>query len=102
VTDNRSELGGISYGGGVANLGTMTMSGCSVTGNSATYGGGVYNTGAMTMSGSAVTCNSATYGGGVCNTGALTVIDSTVTQNTGYYTKYENFFNVGKLNKNQH
>ena len=67
-------IGANGWGGGVANLGTMTMSGCTVTGNTA-----------------------GEYGGGVYNTGALTVAGSTVTLNTAYYAKYDDFYSTGTL-----
>jgi hypothetical protein len=97
-----------NYGGGVLNRGTLTLSGCTVTGNRAdpdsTFGGGggVANFGTMTMSGCTVTGNSAYYGGGVYNTGTLTVLGSTVTQNTAIVIKYDDFYSPGKLIKKQH
>ena len=91
------------YGGGILNEGMLTLSGCTVTGNTTTelgaigWGGGVANFGTMTMKGCMVTGNTATYGGGVDNTGALTVIGSTVTRDTAYYSKYDDLFNTGTL-----
>ena len=91
------------HGGGILNEGTLTLSGCTVTGNRATetsalgWGGGVANFGTMTMSGCTVTGNTATYGGGIDNTGALTAIGTTVTGNTAYYSKYDDLFNTGTL-----
>jgi hypothetical protein len=75
-------------GGGILNYGTLTVSGCMISGNSAYYyGGGIYNAGTLTLSGSTVTQNSANYyGGGIYNasTGTLTVLNSTVTNNTAF------------------
>jgi predicted outer membrane repeat protein len=55
----------------------------------------------MTMSGCTVTGNTAdVYGGGVYNTGTLTITNSTVTENTAGYSKGgDNIFNLGKLYK---
>src|SRR5262249_16993856 len=51
-------------GGGVFNAGRLTLSGVTVTGNSATaalaLGGGISNTGTLTLTGSVVSNNSAT------------------------------------------
>src|SRR5262249_47276682 len=52
-------------GGGILNLGTLTVSGCTVTGNYAesplgaasSYGGGIYNAGTLTVSNSTVSSN---------------------------------------------
>ena len=59
-------------GGGIANFVAMTMSGCTVTGDTAGYGAG-----------------------GVYNKGTLKVLDSTVTQNVAGNSKYDDFLNAG-------
>jgi hypothetical protein len=89
-------------GGGILNLGTLTLSGCTVTGNHtvsgdgpwpyANWGGGIYNDGTLTLSGCTVTGNSAgeagyskySRGGGIFNDtqGSLTILSSTVQNNT--------------------
>ena len=84
-------------GGGILNLGTLALSGCTVAANDtnphAGYGGGVHgfigggigNFGTMTLSGSTVTGNSApAWGGGIYNDGTMTLGGSTVTYNTAY------------------
>jgi hypothetical protein len=86
-------------GGGILNLGTLTVSGCTVSGNYANtanygYGGGIYNAGILTVTGSTVSSNSVGpdpksdvwgapngYGGGIYNAGTLTVTGSTVSSN---------------------
>ena len=83
------------WGGGIANLGTMTMSGCAVSHNTAAYGGGVYNAGALTITGSTVTYNNAVYGDGVYNSGALTVTGSTITKNTALHGQSDDLDNTG-------
>ncbi len=80
-------------GGGILNLSTLTLSGCVVSGNSASmpgpaYGGGIYNAGTLTLSGCTVSNNYANpdlapaYGGGIYNAGTLTVTSSTVSGNS--------------------
>lgn len=76
-------------GGGILNLGTLTLSGCTATGNNGSDGGGgIANEigGTLTISGSTVSGNFAAYdGGGIYNDGTLTLSGSTVTKNsTGY------------------
>jgi hypothetical protein len=70
-------------GGGIWNVGTLTVSNCTLAGNSAGYaGGGIYNFGALTVSNSTLSGNSARYGGGIYNSLALTVNNSTLAGNT--------------------
>jgi predicted outer membrane repeat protein len=71
-------------GGGVYNLGTVMISGCTLSGNFDLHnGGGIYNLGSLTVSGSTVSGNSATDdGGGIYNLGSLTVSGSTVSGNS--------------------
>lgn len=64
ITSNRPT----QDGGGVYNYASFTMSGGSITGNSAKSGGGVYNFQTFTMSGGSIMGNTATAnGGGVFN-----------------------------------
>jgi len=73
-------------GGGVLNYGTLTLSGCTLSGNSAaSRGGGIYNGGTLTLSGSIVTQNATGgEGGGIFNDldGQLTILCSIVKGNT--------------------
>ncbi len=89
-----------SYGGGIYNTGTVTLTNSTVSDNSAnntasygftdssSYGGGIYNTGNITLtnstvSGNTVSCSSnSSYGGGIYNTGTITLTNSTVSGNT--------------------
>jgi hypothetical protein len=78
-------------GGGINNQGTMTVSGCTLTGNSASFGGGIANEdGVLTVSGCTLSNNSAAYdGGGIYNfdgasggnVGSVTVQSSTLSGN---------------------
>ena len=69
ITGNRSDQiaeGGLGYGGGVENHGTMTMTGGKITGNTAGgYGGGIYNAqeATLTLTGGTVSGNQASTGG---------------------------------------
>ncbi len=103
IENGYAYVGGVAWngsnyygqGGGILNFGTLTVSGCTVTGNSATFGGGgIANElgGTMTISGCTVSHNDSTYdngiggygGGGIYNDGTMTLSGSSVIQNTGY------------------
>jgi hypothetical protein len=75
----------LSGGGGIHNLGSLTLSNSTVTGNAAFGGGGIFNdtTGTMTMSGDTVNNNTGTGagGGGIANTGTMTIINCTIAAN---------------------
>lgn len=71
-------------GGAFYNLGTLTVSGSTLSGNSAGgYGGAINNKGTLTVSGSSLSDNSAGSGGGINNEGMLTVSNSTLLRNAG-------------------
>ena len=72
------------YGGALYVEGTLTMTGCSLSGNSAFVGGAVYVGGgaSLTLFRTTVSRNAAAYGGGIQNEGALTVEASTFGLNT--------------------
>ena len=95
AADEEVELAGLTitggsaaYGGGIYNAGTLTVTGCTISGNSAeTYdGGGISNAGTLTVTGSTLSDNWAKWdGGGIFNTGALTVTGSAFSGNTAMY-----------------
>ncbi len=77
-----------AFGGGVYNLGALTLSNSAVKSSTAyasscinSQGGGVYNAGSLTVSNSSVVSNTATLGGGILNSGALTITGSTINGN---------------------
>jgi hypothetical protein len=77
--------GANSFGGGLNNSGTATLTDVTVSGNSATggAGGGVYNAGSLTASDDTFTGNNATggFGGAIDNGSVLTAIDDTFAGN---------------------
>jgi hypothetical protein len=74
------DYSGYSEGGGLSNSGTLTLTGGTLSGNSADFGGGIGNTGTLTVTGSTLSGNS---GGGIYNRGTLTVRNSTLSGNSG-------------------
>jgi parallel beta-helix repeat protein len=73
----------ISFGGGVYNAGTATLTGCVISGNTSGYGGGLFNQGTITLDHCTITGNSASVeGGGLWFQGAATLTDCTISGNT--------------------
>ncbi len=80
-------------GGGILNYGTLTVSGCTLSGNTATanaangyydFGGAIFsNNGALTIIGSTLSSNTAVNGGGISEFGAVTVIGCTFLNDIG-------------------
>jgi CSLREA domain-containing protein len=87
---NNTATGGPSHdgnGGGLYNsMGTMTLTGATLSGNTASSGGGIYNRAAATLTNSTVSQNTVTHtGGGIYSDGVgsqLTLNSSTVSTNT--------------------
>ena len=78
--------GNVNSGGGLYNLGTATLTNCSVSGNSAAVGGGVQNYGSLALTHCTVSENSAAVGGGILNFyGALAMTACTVSDNSASY-----------------
>jgi len=89
VSDNTKE----GPGAGIYNVGIMTLTDSTVSGNVADdtmpggLGGGIYNTGTLALIGSTVSGNAVSYsagyaGGGIHNVGSLSLTDSAVIDNT--------------------
>ena len=82
VTGN---LGSATGGGGVSNLGNLTLTNSVISNNSQPNGNGagINNAGTLLLQNSTVSGNTATYGngGGLYNTGTATVLNSTLLAN---------------------
>jgi len=71
-------------GGGILNDGTLTLTNCTLSGNSATDdGGGIYNDGALSLNQCILSGNSASDGGGIWNGWLLTMNQCTLSGNNG-------------------
>ncbi|MDY3559753.1 YDG domain-containing protein [Gemmata sp. JC673] len=70
-----------SYGGGIYNQGTLTVSASTITNNGAYFGGGISNYGTLTVTGSTVANNGGYYGGGIFNHASAAVTASTIANN---------------------
>jgi fibronectin-binding autotransporter adhesin len=72
-----------SYGGGIFNQGTMTLTGCTLRDNMASGpGGALFNSGQATLTDCTIRGNSASVGGGIDNTGQLTASGITLSGNS--------------------
>jgi CSLREA domain-containing protein len=78
IRNGKTDLGG----GGIVNFGTLALTHCTVSGNSAIQGGGIDNHGPLTVTNSTIANNS---GGGIANyaQGTLTLTSSMVARNSG-------------------
>jgi parallel beta-helix repeat protein len=82
--------GSDSDGGGIFNAGTLTLTGCTISGNTASSnGGGIYNhAGTLTLSGCTISGNTAGLsilggeGGGIWSNGWMTLTDCALTGNS--------------------
>jgi len=85
VTIENGFASGFGDGGGIENNGTLTVSNCTLSGNSANDGGGIYNIGEMTVNNSTLSGNSTPGGGdggGIYNTDIMTLTNSTISGNS--------------------
>lgn len=74
-----------SGGGGIQNLGTLTISGGTIRENtSISWGGGIHNEGILNISGGIIEQNTASgcNGGGIHNTGTLNITGGTIRNNS--------------------
>lgn len=101
--------GAAPCGGGILNVGTLTISSTVISGNHATVsgGGGICNDGATTVSNSTISGNQASgrielfvQGGGVLNYGTLTINSSTISGNSLHLGEGGGIANNGKATIN--
>src|SRR5262249_302445 len=70
------------YGGGILNLGTLTLSACTIYNCYAlNQGGGIYSDSTLTVSGCTVYGNRAADGAGIATRGTATIVSSTISNN---------------------
>jgi hypothetical protein len=70
-------------GSGISNTGTLTLTGCTISGNTGFSGGGIINGGILNISGCEITDNtSGVAGGGIENGGSLTIANSIISGNS--------------------
>jgi CSLREA domain-containing protein len=77
---------GVAFGGGIFNDegATANLTGLTISGNTGDGGGGgIYNVGTLTLLASTVSGNTSPFGVGIRNEGALTIDDSTLNNNIG-------------------
>ncbi|MBU4348673.1 hypothetical protein KJ671_04200, partial [Patescibacteria group bacterium] len=65
ISNNYFDYPAATFGGGIGNEGTLTITGSTISGNYAPYGGGIENFGPLTITGSTISGNSAVCGGGI-------------------------------------
>jgi hypothetical protein len=86
ISGNTAISGSLNpYGGGIYNSGVLTLTGSTLSGNTADRGGGLYNnTGTAIVSDCTITRNSAIDGeaGGIDNVGSMTVTGSILSGNS--------------------
>jgi CSLREA domain-containing protein len=88
LTITNGMLVGSGAGGGVRNLGTLSLTNCVISNNTATgQGGGVHSNGSLSLTDCIVSGNTTTnpigaFGGGVYVTGPLTITRCAITNNT--------------------
>jgi hypothetical protein len=77
ITGGHAGSGGGIVNGNVFNSSTVSLTGCTVAGNTADVGGGIANFGPLTLTNCAITGNTAgTTGGGIFNNGGTVTLDA--------------------------
>ncbi|NLF31683.1 MAG: hypothetical protein GX591_12445 [Planctomycetes bacterium] len=87
IAGNLVDADAVSWGGGLYNDGTLTITGGTVSGNHITggraLGGGILNEGLLTLTGASVSDNSSEgSAGGIGNHGTMTLLAATVSGNS--------------------
>ncbi len=74
---------GGTFGGGIINYGSLLVTDCAISGNTAGWGGGIQNSGIATISDTTISGNMANIeGGGISSSGTLTVNNDSISGNT--------------------
>jgi len=84
IYNNKNNINPTTWGGGIGNSGTLTITSSTIDNNFAGHGGGIlnYDSGTLTITGSTIKNNSANFiGGGIYNEGTLTITASTISDN---------------------
>ena len=106
--------GSAGYGGGIENSGSLSVTDCTFSGNTATGaaedfaeskgGGGIDNFGTLSVTGSTFSANSATasgyddaHGGGIANSGTASVTGSTFSGNSAADGSSQGYANGGGI-----
>ena len=80
--------GAATYGGGIYNSGRTTVTGSTITGNSATKnGGGIYNSGTVTLKDDTISGNSAPSGADIASSGTVVLNSALGSLLPGSYSK---------------
>ena len=84
ITGNTISNNSANYGGGGirSDYGSPTITGNTISNNSADNGGGIYSDGSATITGNTITDNSARGGGGIYSDGSPTITGNTITDNS--------------------
>ena len=74
-----------TYGGGLVNHGTLTLTSCTISGNTAADGGGgLMNYDTAMLTGCTISDNYASFGGGIDNEGSATLTNCTISGNSAF------------------
>ena len=96
IENGNALTGGAEDGGAIDNLGSLSISGITFTGNRAYSGGAIYNatTATLMIDSSSFTNNTASNGGAIDNTGSVNISDTTLANNVaaqgGAISNYQN------------
>jgi Bacterial Ig-like domain (group 3)/Right handed beta helix region len=87
ITGGNANSGGLANeGGGISNLGVLTLNNCTVEGNYAHLGGGISSSDQLTLDDCTIAGNTSHgNGGGISSSGALSIVNSTISGNTAEY-----------------
>ncbi|MBK8821830.1 MAG: S-layer homology domain-containing protein [Anaerolineales bacterium] len=82
IFTGNSDFGGVSSGGAIYNEDQMSITEGTFTGNTSSIdGGGIANLGILTVTNSVLSTNSAALGGGVINSGNLKITNTAISEN---------------------